>query len=163
MKLRLRWASLRWLLLPMLAIGGGLALLIVCVGHNATATPSCSATWIGPAGGDFGTAANWSTDSVPGPGDWVCENAGDSISVNSSAAVLGGTLQGMLSVVSGGSFSVSSSTDATTITTLTLAGGTLGGTGSGSIELSGSGSSQSTWTGGSITGSGRITVATGAR
>ena len=124
------------------------------------AQPSCTETWVGAPGGDFGTATNWSPASVPGASDWICSSAGSSISVSSSQSVEG-TLGGEITLESGGELAFSDSTDQATIETLVATGGTLYT--AGDTELLGGGSSTSTWTSGIIDGSGSLTVAAGGQ
>ena len=38
----------------------------------ALSTPACTDTWIGLSGGNWSTAADWSTGAVPGPSDVAC-------------------------------------------------------------------------------------------
>ena len=52
-----------------------LALLGVLALAAEPAEAVCSTTWVGGVDGNFGTAGNWSTGSVPGAGDDVCITA----------------------------------------------------------------------------------------
>ena len=104
--------------------------------HGATAT------WVGGSG-DWNTAANWSTGSLPGTNDNVVIGAGASITVTHSSGTH--TVQSVQSqqafVLSGGSLTVSNTVQVNNA--FTLSGGTLvnatvlQGTNSASIIISG--------------------------
>ena len=94
----------RMLLKP--AVGFCLVAFLVATGllllWPASATPTCTVTWIGGVDGNFGTAGNWSTGTVPGSGDDVCINA----TTTTSPAAVADTY----TVVLNGNFSVHSLT-----------------------------------------------------
>ncbi len=78
-----------------LAVSGSLALLasglvlgvLGPVGlEQAQAAPTCTDTWTNSAGGDWGTAGNWSTGVVPGSGDVACITAPGTYAVEITAA-----------------------------------------------------------------------------
>ena len=52
-----------------------LVLLAILTLAAGSAEAVCTATWVGGVNGNFGTAGNWSTNSVPGAGDDVCITA----------------------------------------------------------------------------------------
>jgi hypothetical protein len=91
------------------------------------ALPS-TVTWTNPAGGDWDTPGNWSTDAVPGPGDDVVidlpgqNNFTVTHSANVADAVNSLTSQDAL-VLSGGSLSLAAAS--TMNNTLTISGASL--------------------------------------
>lgn len=122
-----------------------------------SADPACTDTWTGDASdGLWQSAANWSTESTPSSSDVACIGSGVTVHVTggaNQAAVLKdeGTLD-----ISGGSFELASSTEASSVESLTLGGGTL--TGAGTLDVSGSLS----WMGGTMSGSGATVLESGA-
>jgi hypothetical protein len=69
--------------------------------------PVCTDTFTGTKSDAWTTAANWSGDYVPGPGDWVCDG-GASPTLSSSTSVEGLQLSGVtLSIGSGDDLTVS--------------------------------------------------------
>jgi hypothetical protein len=72
------------------------------------ATPGCSDTWIGPdqgggAGGDFGTASNWSLGTVPTVTDYACIPAGTApVTVDGGASIEGVSALGVALIIPGG-------------------------------------------------------------
>jgi len=121
-----------------------------------SADPSCTDTWTGDAGdGLWQTAGNWSTESAPSSSDVACIGSGVTVHITegtNQAALLKdeGTLE-----ISGGSLELASATEASSVESLTLSGGTL--TGAGELDVAGSLS----WTGGSMTGSGKTVLEAG--
>jgi hypothetical protein len=122
--------------------------------------------------GDWGTAANWSTDAVPGADDDVCIPAGVfSVSVNGpvpavrslDAPTTSLRVTGALTVSTGTAqvtgldvFGTASFGGALTATTVSLrSGGSLGGTGAMTIR-------SLTWSGGTLAGTGTTIVGDGA-
>jgi hypothetical protein len=133
--------------------------------------------WVNPSSGDWNTASNWSTGTVPGADDNVTidlpGDANPTVTVSTLAVARNITSTEHLAVVTGGSLTVADAAQlanlaisdgtatfngATTITTMTQTGGMI--TGSGQVTLSGSGAAASTWSGGAMSGSG-TTVITG--
>lgn len=133
--------------------------------------------WINPDSGDWNTASDWSTGTVPGADDNVTIDlpggANPTVTVSTPAVARSITSTEHLAVVTGGSLTVADTArmanlaisggmatfnGATTITTLRETSGTI--TGSGEIALTGSGAAASTWSGGAMSGSG-TTVITG--
>ncbi|HXW80997.1 MAG TPA: IPT/TIG domain-containing protein, partial [Acidimicrobiales bacterium] len=94
---------------------------------------------------------------MPGSSDWICSNESTySISISTTVTIQGGNLSlGALDITSGG-LTVTDNSDQTTIQSLNISGGMLNG---GNILLTGSGANQSSWTNGTIEGSGQLTVA----
>jgi len=131
--------------------------VLIALPASTAADPSCTDTWTGAAGdGLWQTAENWSTSAVPDSSDVVCIGSGVTVHVT------GGTNQaselqdeGTLEI-SGGSLELASSTEASSVESLTVDGGTI--TGAGELDVPGSLS----WTGGSMTGSGKTVVGSGA-
>ena len=146
-------SGVRWLAVCLVCCVAGLVAL-----QAATwADPTCTDTWTGVAGdGLWQSAGNWSTESVPSSSDVACIGSGVTVHVTggtNQAGVL--TDEGTL-VVSGGSLELASSTEASSVESLTLDGGTL--TGANEIDVSGSLS----WTAGSMSGSGKTVLESGA-
>jgi hypothetical protein len=111
-------------------------------------------TWIG-GNGAWSTAANWDLGRVPAAGDHVVINSGtvtfsvgtsDIACVNSTGAL----------VISGGTFIISDTASSSTVTSLTLSGGTLNG--SGDINVTGT----FTWSFGTMGGAGITVIQPGA-
>jgi hypothetical protein len=111
-------------------------------------------TWINPAGGDWDTAANWSTGALP--------TAADDVHINTLGLTIThslGNTDRVRSLVSKSAISISAGTLAlaspsTLSSALALSGGTL--TGAGALTIGG----LFTWTGGTMSGTGP-TVANG--
>lgn len=135
----------RWLLV-VLAGGAGFLLLSGC---TAGAAP-CVANWIGPDGGNFNVGANWNTGAAPAPADHACSETGTRIVIDDTESVASVDFQGELDIQPGASVTFSSS-DASTITKLSLSGGTLSGPGM--IVVGGL-----DWSGGAIGGAGYLSV-----
>ncbi len=106
-------------------------------------------TWINPAGGDWDTASNWSSGTVPGPADdAVIDMVANNFTVTHSTAVADSvnsmTCDDALAI-SNGTILVASSSILNS--SLTISGGSLGGTGN--LAVGG----QFTWLGGTLSGS----------
>jgi hypothetical protein len=104
---------------------------------EASPAPACTDTWTGPSSsGDWGTAADWSTGVVPAASDVACWAGGTTIDVTSTdTAATAGSVQGGSLDVSGGEFTLASSSRSSTLDDLTVTGGELEGPAS--IALSG--------------------------
>src|SRR5512132_1923905 len=143
--------ALRTLLMALAA-----ALLSLVVTASSTAAPACTTTFDGGAGtSSWHDPANWTTDAVPGPSDHVCI---PNVSVNYSTgdtSILSLQSQGTLELT-GGSLSLTDTTNASTTLNLTQSGGTIGG--AGTLTVSGS----FAWSGGSQTDAGTTVIASGA-
>ena len=159
-----RWAACATVVL------GTIGFAVVAASARADVAPcdvgTATIVWDGGAGtSSWNDAANWNDvandqDRVPTSGDDVCVGtggvtvvfAGGSTSVSSLEVVTGSAL-----TVSAGSLSLDgSSPSSSSVATLTLSGGSLGGSGSLAV------SSSFTWTDGDHTGSGTTTVSSGA-
>ena len=146
--------------------------LVPAAASRQSATPAaCTINWDGGAGTTSWTdAANWDTDSLPGPADDVCISAGaPGASVTYSDAV-----NTQVSSLSSGkplgvSLGVVTVAGPATLETLTLSGGTVslnGSTAIGALDqsdglLTGSGAvgvGAFHWTGGAQSGTGTTTV-----
>jgi RHS repeat-associated protein len=127
-------------------------------GASAVVTESsCTDTWTGPGeGGEWRTASDWSTGSVPGSSDLACVDAGVSIAVDGGTNQVGALLDEGTLVISSGSLELANASDASSVGALTISGGTL--TGAGRLTVSGSLS----WTSGTMSGSGATVVLPGA-
>ncbi len=129
-----------------------LGMLILVPGRTA-ADPTCTDSWTGAAGdGLWRTAENWSTSAVPDSSDVVCIGSGVTVRVTGGADQAGVLSDEGILEISGGSLELASSTEASSVESLTLSSGTL--TGADTLEVSGSLS----WTGGSMTGAGATTL-----
>jgi hypothetical protein len=132
-------------------------LALVPAGRLAAAgAPPCTITWDGGVSGSWHTPSNWDPERVPGPSDVVCVPAGATAAytegVSSVATVL---VEGTLSL-GGGTLAVTSTTDPSTIVTLDQVAGQLDG--AATVLLTG----HSTWTGGSMVGTGLTRITGGA-
>ena len=92
-------------------------------------------TWTGGAGdNNWDTAANWSTDSVPGPGDDVTINiAANVVHSNDVTDSINSLTSTEPLTISGGTLSIAAAS--TINSTLSITGGTL--TGAGDVSVSG--------------------------
>ena len=129
-----------------------------------TAAPACTINWDGGGGNNaWGTAANWSTNVLPGTADHVCIPDGATVvhsagvttilSLQSSAGLTSGLL-----TLSGGTLTLTDTTagNESTATSFTQSGGTLDGAAVLAI------SSTYTWTTGTQQGVGQTRIAVGA-
>lgn len=108
-----------------------------------------SVTWIGPDGGDWDTAANWSTGNVPGATDDVSITTPGLTVVHSQfiADTIASLTATEAITISGGSLTINNDSS---VTDLTLSGGTLAA--DGTVAITG----MFTWGGGTLTGAGTI-------
>ncbi|MGZ4681435.1 MAG: hypothetical protein ACXV8G_03125, partial [Acidimicrobiales bacterium] len=140
---------------PILLALGAVALAVfgaLLLGSGADAAPTCTKNWVGPAGGAFETAANWSPAGVPTTSDYACSPAASTITLSSGLRSVDGVkLLGAITVQGG---ELHTGASASTIAGLTLAGGTV----SGSATVTGS----LDWQNGAFTGAGTTTLAPGA-
>ena len=129
----------------------GLAVLagVSLVGCKPTVKP-CTTTWIGPAGGEFGDGANWSTGAAPSSADRACAPGGSDIVLNGAAEVDSVTFAGLLTVTAGSSLTVNRTITVSAIDRLQL-DGSLGGAASMTVA-------ELTSTTGVLGGSGDIAV-----
>ena len=109
--------------------------------------------WINPNGGDWDTAANWSSGNVPGASDdAVIPQSGLLVThVNGNSDSVGSITSSSTLEITSGTLSIAGSS---TLSALIQTGGTL--TGAGTVTVTG----QTVWTGGTMTGGG-ITNAQG--
>src|SRR4051812_17029890 len=111
--------------------------------------PASLVTWIGPSGGDWNDAANWDSKSVPGVKDDVVILSGASVTYSrGNSQVHSLSCDGEL-LVTGGKLGLE---QASRISDLQLAGGTLGARGD--LTLQG----DVVWTAGSLAAKGTISV-----
>ena len=113
-------------------------------------------TWIGPAGGgDWSTAGDWSTGSVPGTTDTAAIGSGNAVafSTGDTSLVAALDLNGTLNVT-GGNLTIGNS--AGTNFTVTTSGIVSG---AGSINVNNGASN--TWSGGTMTGTGSTSLRLG--
>jgi hypothetical protein len=154
------WAARRqwYSLLACAFLGLGVAVLMVMgtPPHPVNAASCAGKVWIGPPGGDWNTAMNWSPVGVPGPGDRACINAGDSpVFSYSTSAVLGVDDAGTLTI-SGGTLQLTDTANPSTFNVLDIAGGNFEGPADSAI------SGAVHFSSGSIQGSGTVNFASGA-
>lgn len=137
-------------------------LALVPAGRLAAAgTPSCTITWDGGVSGSWHEPSNWDPDRLPAPGDVVCVPAGATVEHSSGTSSVATVLIDGTLVLGGGTLTVTSAADPSTIVTLEQApGGTLGG--AATVLLTGSGADGSSWSGGSMSGPGTTRIASGA-
>ncbi len=139
-------------------LGNGTSVLPTYNATNLTLTTTADAStvyWTNSNGGDWDTASNWSTGTVPTASNTVFIGlSGYSFTVTHSANVAD-SVSSLLSldpiVLSGGSFALAASS---TVDDLLVDGGTL--LASGNLTVTGA----FTWSGGELTGGGTVTVAT---
>ncbi len=125
----------------------------------APAAPTCTISFRGdPTGGGstaWGTAANWSPQRLPGANDDVCIGpAWTVVHSTGTDTVLSIQSQGDLQLT-GGSLTLTRTTDPSPITQLEMTSGTLAGAAKVVIG------SSMTWSGGAMDGSGTTAVAPG--
>ena len=116
--------------------------------------PNFTVQWIGPNGGNWGTAANWSTLAVPGPSDDVLIGVADTVDFTTGSSTIDSlyTVAGSTLSVSNGTFIVSSASTASNLQgSLALSGGTF----TSNAQITVGSLNQS---GGTLTGSGLLTV-----
>jgi len=120
--------------------------------------------WINTAGGDWDVASNWDTNAVPGVNDDVIIDLAvtnpithgtsplqvKSLTMSAGQLTVSGNAIFDSVTLSGGTATFNS---ATSVVTFTQTGGTV--TGNGTITLTGTGAQISTWSGGSLAGSGK--------
>ncbi len=100
-----------------------LALLVL----PATALAACTDTWTGPAEGSWQTATDWSAAHVPTSSDVACIGTAATVKVTEGSNQAGVILdEGGLSVL-GGTLEVSSTSEDSSVETLTVSVGTLTG------------------------------------
>ncbi len=118
------------------------------------ANPASGVEWVGGTSGDWDTASNWNINAVPDSTDEVTIGSGDTVTLSSGYddSVFSLDCSGTL-VISSGSLSLGSTSS---ITNLTLSGGTLKG--DGDVTFSGT----VDWTSGTMSGSGLTTFASTA-
>jgi len=110
----------------------GVVLLAHCL---ATAARAATVSWTNPAGGDWNTATNWSTGTVPAAGDavFIATDGTYTVSLNVSAAVASLTLGGaggqQTLAINGQNLNLANSSVVTTGGVLSLSDGALGGAG----------------------------------
>ena len=143
-----------------LAVCGGVVLAVLFGGlvlpSESLAEPTCTDNWTNGAGTEaWSVAENWSA-GVPGSSDVVCIGSGMTVHVSGSATA--GSVQGEGAVaLSSGGLELSSTSNVSEITSLSLTGGTL--TVAGELKVAGSFSSSGTAT---VSGAGRLVVESGA-
>jgi hypothetical protein len=110
--------------------------------------------WTNTAGGNWGTAANWSPNQVPGASDnaWITNNGSYTVIINANASVgslTAGAESGTQTLsLSSGTFTVNNASLLDTNCSFAISGGTLSG--SGTVAVNG----LFTWTSGTLQGGG---------
>ncbi len=115
-----------------------------------------SVSWISKTSGNWNVASNWSTDTVPGPGDDVVidyTGASPTVTISSNVESVNSITADDPLVISGGGLTVAA--DSTISGGLSMTGGTLNGSGTLTVA------SAFDWTGGDLDGAGTTTVASG--
>ncbi|MGH2832844.1 MAG: hypothetical protein ACRDK2_08715, partial [Solirubrobacteraceae bacterium] len=92
----------------------------------ASSGGACTVTWTGPATGNWQTAVDWSTGTVPGSSDIACVGPGASVEVSTGTNQIHVLRDEGSLVLSGGSLELGSSSEVSEVGKLSLAGGTLG-------------------------------------
>lgn len=126
---------------------------------SAPAESSCTDHWIALEDGDWGSEADWSTGSVPGPGDVACIPAGLTATVAAGSYSVGAVQgAGQIVIDQSGSLALTSSEDSSSLGVLRIEDGTLSG--AGNLTVSGS----LYWApSGEMSGSGTTTLASSAQ
>jgi RHS repeat-associated protein len=131
-----------------------LALMVLALPAMASAAV-CTDTYKGPAEGLWQTAANWSAEHVPTSSDVACVGASETVKVTEGSNQAGVVqVEGTL-VVSNGTLEVTNALEASTISRLTVNGGTL--TGASTLNVS----TSFLWEGGTMSGSGSTVLESG--
>lgn len=90
-----RRLSSRLALGPKIVLGSLLGLILLAVIPPVPASAAeCTNTWIGPAEGGWGTAANWSAGKVPGESDVACIGSGKTVKMTGAGTRIVEGLQG---------------------------------------------------------------------
>lgn len=139
------------------ALASLMSVVLLSVG-SAGATSPCTDTYQGASGGDWALGSNWSTNSAPGITDVACIPAGDTVDVEENgdkAAYIAPTSSTPGSIdVAGGTLTLGSTTQGSSVENLTVDLGTLNGPGSGSGALTVYGTTDIT----SVNGAGTSTL-----
>ena len=143
-----------------LAVLGATAVLMLAAVPRSAAV-SCTINW--DNGGDgvhWSDAANWNVvatnqNGLPGSGDQACIGSAFTVTLDVASSIDALSAQGALTITSAGTLTLNSTTVASDATGLTLSG-TLAG--AGELDLSG----VSTWSAGTMTGTGTTKVVAGA-
>ncbi len=119
-------------------------------------TGSCGDSWI-PSGADaWETASNWSTGAAPTSSQTVCLRSGSAPTVNSTDSADSIQGAGATLTINSGELDLTNTSASSEIGTTNVGGGTLNDSGSLTVD------NDLEWTGGTITGSGTIALATTA-
>ena len=94
---------------------------------TAAGSPSCTITWDGGASGSWHTPENWNPDRLPAPGDVVCVPAGATVEHSSGTSSVATVLVEGTLLLDGGTLTVTSTADPSTIVSLDQAAGVLDG------------------------------------
>jgi RHS repeat-associated protein len=122
---------------------------------SAAAEPACTNTWTGPAEGTWQTVADWSAGHVPNSTDVSCIGSGKTVKVTEGTDQTG-LVQGEGTVaISGGTLEVATTSEVSSLHSLTMSGGTLSGAGKLSV------SATLSWTGGTMSGTGSTVLGSG--
>ena len=113
-----------------LLVFGSLVALVVALGvvpGVAFAGPLCTDSWVGGSSGSWQTASNWSAGSAPTSADVACVGAGVTVDVSGGTAAAGVLADKGSLALSGGSLELASALEESSISALTVSGGTLKG------------------------------------
>jgi hypothetical protein len=115
--------------------------------------PTCTTHWIGPADGNWSDPLNWSAAAIPDARDTACAPTGATISLGEGTAEVAALQDGGALQLTGGTLTLTSTTQSSTIGALTLEEATL--TGAGALTIT----SALTWgNGGVMSGSGTTVI-----
>jgi hypothetical protein len=135
-----------------------IAAATVLVAVSSSGAAACTITFDGNGTGAtaWAVAANWDTNVLPAAGDHACIPAGQSVVFSSgTAAVQSLTAAGSLTI-SGGTLTLTSTSDASSLASFTMTDGILAG--NARVNLTGT----FTWSGGDMSGLGTTVIAAGA-
>ena len=146
----------RVLLWGFVLVAVGVLATLVMGASAAFAEPFCTDSW-GPSSGAWNEASHWSAGHAPTSTEVACIGAGKTVTVSESGAQAAAVeVEGALRVA-GGSLELASALEVSSVASLTLKKGTLSG--AGSVDVT----SSLVWEeGGTMSGSGKTTVAKGA-
>jgi YD repeat-containing protein len=129
---------------------------LVALPAATSADPTCTDTWTGGASdGLWQSAGNWST-GVPSSSDVACIGSGVSVQVSGGTNQVGSVQDEGALTISGGSLELTDASNASSVTSLELQGGSL--TGAGTLDVS----EGLSWTGGTMSGSGSTVLESGS-
>jgi RHS repeat-associated protein len=140
-----------------LSVLSSLVMLVAVLVPSAASAAECTDTWKGPVGGQWSTAANWSTGKVPTTTDVACLGGGSSVKIAGfEAHVAVVQSEGTITTETSGYLETLSTGEASSVRNLVLNGG--GPRPIGVLNVT----ENLTWGYGGIVGSGSVVILPGA-